>query len=37
VGGQWIGKTGAWKRMVVDNSHYPEIPETGTIKDLTTF
>jgi len=37
VGGQWIGKTGAWERLVVDNSHYPEIPETGTIKDLTTF
>jgi branched-chain amino acid transport system substrate-binding protein len=37
VGGQWIGKTGAWERKVVDNSHYPEIPQTGEIKDLTTF
>ena len=37
VGGQWIGKTGAWERKVVDNSHYPEIPQTGEIVDLTTF
>jgi branched-chain amino acid transport system substrate-binding protein len=37
VGGQWIGKTGAWERKVVDNSHYPDIPQTGEIKDLTTF
>ena len=37
VGGQWIGKTGAWERLVVDNSHYPEIPQTGEIQDLTTF
>jgi len=37
VGGQWIGKVGDWTRLVVDNSHYPGIPETGTIKDLTTF
>ncbi len=37
VGGQWIGKTGAWERKVVDNSHYPEIPQTGEIVDLTTL
>ncbi len=37
VGGQWIGKTGEWERLVVDNSHYPDIPQTGEIKDLTTF
>jgi branched-chain amino acid transport system substrate-binding protein len=37
VGGQWIGKTGEWQRLVVDNSHYPDIPQTGEIKDLTTF
>jgi len=37
VGGQWIGKTGAWERKVVDNKHYPEIPQTGEIVDLTTL
>jgi branched-chain amino acid transport system substrate-binding protein len=37
VGGQWIGKTGAWERKVVDNSHYPSIPQTGEIVDLTTL
>ena len=37
VGGQWIGKVGTWERLVVDNSHYPDIPQTGEIKDLTTF
>jgi branched-chain amino acid transport system substrate-binding protein len=37
VGGQWIGKTGAWERKVVDNSHYPDIPQTGEIVDLTTL
>jgi branched-chain amino acid transport system substrate-binding protein len=37
VGGQWIGKAGAWERKVVDNSHYPEIPQTGDIVDLTTL
>ncbi len=37
VGGQWIGKKGEWVRKVVDNSHYPQIPETGTIVDLTTL
>jgi len=37
VGGQWIGSTGNWERLVVDNSHYPDIPQTGEIKDLTTF
>lgn len=37
VGGQWIGKTGAWERKVVDNSHYPGIPQTGEIVDLTTL
>lgn len=37
VGGQWVGKTGAWERKVVDNSHYPDIPQTGEIQDLTTF
>lgn len=37
VGGQWIGKVGAWERKVVDNSHYPAIPETGTMVDLTTL
>lgn len=37
VGGQWIGKTGEWVRKVVDNSHYPSIPQTGEIVDLTTI
>ena len=37
VGGQWIGKTGAWERKVVDNKHYPDIPQTGEIVDLTTL
>jgi branched-chain amino acid transport system substrate-binding protein len=37
VGGQWIGKTGNWVRKVVDNSHYPTIPATGEIVDLTTL
>jgi branched-chain amino acid transport system substrate-binding protein len=37
VGGQWIGSVGNWERKVVDNSHYPDIPQTGEIKDLTTF
>jgi branched-chain amino acid transport system substrate-binding protein len=37
VGGQWIGKTGDWVRKVVDNSHYPDIPQTGEIVDLTTL
>ena len=37
VGGQWIGKTGSWERKVVDNSHYPDIPQTGEIVDLTTL
>ena len=37
VGGQWIGKTGAWERKVVDNSHYKDIPQTGDIVDLTTL
>ena len=37
VGGQWIGKKGDWVRKVVDNSHYPSIPATGTIVDLTTI
>jgi branched-chain amino acid transport system substrate-binding protein len=37
VGGQWIGGVGTWERLVVDNSHYPDIPQTGEIKDLTTF
>ncbi len=37
VGGQWIGKTNDWVRKVVDNSHYPAIPQTGEIVDLTTL
>ena len=37
VGGQWIGKVGAWDRLIVDNSHYPSIPKTGTIVDRTTL
>jgi len=37
VGGQWIGKVGAWERLVVDNSHYPTISKTGTIVDRTTL
>jgi len=37
VGGQWIGSVGNWERLVVDNSNYPDIPQTGEIKDLTTF
>ena len=37
VGGQWIGKTGAWERLIVDNSHYPSIPKTGDVKDRTTL
>ena len=37
VGGQWIGKKGAWDRKVVDNAHYPTIPQTGEIQDLTTL
>jgi branched-chain amino acid transport system substrate-binding protein len=37
VGGQWIGKTGNWVRKIVDNSHYPSIPQTGEIVDLTTL
>jgi branched-chain amino acid transport system substrate-binding protein len=37
VGGQWIGKTKDWVRKVVDNSHYPSIPQTGEIVDLTTL
>ena len=37
VGGQWIGKTGTWQRFVVDNSHYPAIPQTGELKDLATL
>jgi len=37
VGGQWIGSVGKWERLVVDNSNYPGIPQTGEIKDLTTF
>ena len=37
VGGQWIGRRGDWERLVVDNSHYPDIPQTGEIIDLTTF
>jgi branched-chain amino acid transport system substrate-binding protein len=35
VGGQWIGKVGAWERLVVDNKHYPSIPKTGDIQDRT--
>ena len=37
VGGQWIGGVGTWERKVVDNSHYPDIPQTGEIVDLTTL
>ncbi len=37
VGGQWIGKKGDWVRKVVDNSHYPEIPQTGEIVNLQTL
>ena len=37
VGGQWIGKAGAWDRKIVENSVYPGIPLTGEIVDLTTL
>ena len=37
VGGQWIGKVGAWERFVVDNSHYPSINETAEAQDRTTL
>jgi branched-chain amino acid transport system substrate-binding protein len=37
VGGQWIGKVGAWERFVVDNSHYPSINKTADIKDRSTL
>jgi branched-chain amino acid transport system substrate-binding protein len=37
VGGQWIGKAGSWERKVVDNAHYPDIPQTGEIVDLSTL
>jgi branched-chain amino acid transport system substrate-binding protein len=37
VGGQWIGKVGAWERYVVDNSLYPDIPITAKIVDRTTL
>ena len=37
VGGQWIGKVGAWERYIVENSLYPEIPKTGEIVDRTTL
>jgi branched-chain amino acid transport system substrate-binding protein len=37
VGGQWIGKVGAWERYVVDNSHYPSISKTADIVDRTTI
>jgi branched-chain amino acid transport system substrate-binding protein len=35
VGGQWIGKVGAWERFVVDNSHYPSIAKTAEPQDRT--
>ena len=37
VGGQWIGKVGAWERYVVDNSHYPSISKTADAADRTTL
>ena len=37
VGGQWIGKVGAWDRLIVDNAHYPSIPKTGEVVDRTTL
>ncbi len=37
VGGQWIGKVGAWERYVVDNSHNPAINKTADVVDRTTI
>jgi branched-chain amino acid transport system substrate-binding protein len=37
VGGQWIGKVGAWDRNVVENALYPDIPVSAPVVDRTTL